>query len=295
MASPSSTPIVSALVTAYNAARFVGRALDSLLTQTLADLEVIAVDDGSFDRTAEIIDGYARRDTRVRAFHQPNRGHPVALNRALAEARGEFIAVLDADDLALPDRFERQVAYLQAQPNVGVVGGEVIVVDENERKLMHWRYPTRPADLRQALYRGPAINHSSSMTRHELFRRLGGYRMAFDVTVDVDLFLRASDFTDLATLPQAVVYYRTHGGQTTAHYNPRQRALNLLALALSRSRRRGEVDDMPPGFIVTAGTIDRLALTEEDVAQIRPLLVDAALPPYAAAALASIEPPAPDD
>lgn len=286
MASPNSTPTASVLVAAYNIDRYIGRSIASLLTQTLADIEVIAVDDGSTDRTGDVLDAYAQRDPRLHVVHQTNAGHVAALNRALAEARGEFIAILDGDDLALPDRIEKQAAYLTANPDIGVVGGEVIVVDADERKFLHWRYPTRPRDVRAELHLGPAINHSSSMTRHDLFRRLGGYRPAFDVNAEVDLFLRALDFAELATLPQPVVYYRVHAGQTTGHYNPRQRALNQVALALARARERGVVDEIPADFVIAAETLDRLALTAEDLARIRPMLVGAAMPDYAVAALA---------
>src|ERR1043165_6513590 len=107
-------PLVSILIPVCNGEASIGQALDSALGQTHANLEVIVVDDGSRDRTSEVVDGVARRDGRVRLVTQPNRGGAAARNRALAAASGEFVAPLDADDLWDPSKIARQVRRIEA-------------------------------------------------------------------------------------------------------------------------------------------------------------------------------------
>jgi glycosyltransferase involved in cell wall biosynthesis len=266
-----STPQVSAIVTAYNSGRFIHRSLRSLQTQTLRDIEIIVVDDGSTDGTAEVIDEYARRDPRVRVFHQPNAGAPGAGNRGLAEARGEFVAVLDHDDIALPDRLEKQAAYLGEHPAVGLVGGAIGVMDVNERKVRVHRFPTAPADVRYWLFRQPTINHSSSTMRRELALAIGGYRLNFDVVPDVDLFLRISDRAELATLPDVVVYYRMTPSGITGTRNARQLLLNEVAMELARSRVRGNPDNLPPDLYLDENALDKLGLDQDQVERLRGL------------------------
>jgi glycosyltransferase involved in cell wall biosynthesis len=272
-----STPQVSAIVTAYNSGRFIHRSLRSLQTQTLRDIEIIVVDDGSTDGTAEVIDEYARRDPRVRVFHQPNSGAPGAGNRALAEARGEFVAILDHDDIALPDRLEKQAAYLSEHPAIGVVGGAIGVMDENERKVRVHRFPTSPTEVRYWLFRQPTINHSSSTVRREVALAVGGYRPNFDVIPDVDLFLRISDRADLATLPDIVVYYRMTPTGITSTQNPRQLLLNEVALELARSRVRGNPDKLPADLYLDENALGRLGLDDDQVDRLRGLYRAAAL------------------
>src|SRR5262245_39958720 len=117
-----SAPLVSVVMPAYNGERFVVEAVRSILAQTFRDFELIVVDDGSTDRTAELVAAEQSRDPRVVVHRQPsNQGFRIALNAGCALARGELIARMDADDVSLPERFERQVAFLRAHPEVGVV------------------------------------------------------------------------------------------------------------------------------------------------------------------------------
>ena len=271
-------PQVTAIVAAYNSGPHIRRALDSLLAQTMTDFEVIVVDDGSTDGTSAVVEEYAQRDGRFRALHQVNLGPPKAANRALAEARGEFIANLDHDDISVPDRFAKQIAYLHAHPRVGVVGGSMVSVDENDRKLLHYRLPAEPSDVRFWLFRQSTINHSSAMMRRELILGIGGYRPCFDVICDVDLFLRASDFAELANLPDVLTYYRVHAGRISTRHHARQLALNEIAISLARGRVRGEPDDISPDFVITPDTLDKLNLSRAEIARIRPMLVGTSMP-----------------
>jgi glycosyltransferase involved in cell wall biosynthesis len=269
----SGAPKVSAITTAYNSGRYVNRAIDSLLTQTLTDIEVVTVDDGSTDGTGEVLDDYARRDPRVRVIHQANSGGAARPgNRALREARGEYVAILDHDDIALPDRLEKQAAFLDANPNIGVVGGSMIAIDEHDRKQKQYAFPTDPAQVRWWLFRGPTLNHSSTMMRRELMNRVGGYRPSFRVCPDVDLFLRLSDHTELATLPDVVVYYRVHSRNITATRHRQQVLMNHLAIELAHSRMRGRQDVIPEGLYIDATTIVQLALDQDQIARLLPLV-----------------------
>src|SRR5262249_27985914 len=141
---PEPLPLVSVVMNVRNGAAYLQRAIDSVLTQTLHDLELVIVDDGSSDTTPAIIAAAAAADPRVRAFRQEPAGISVAGNRGVAEARSDLIARLDADDIALPDRLERQAAWLEAHREVAVLGGWITGIDPQDRKLRVYQYPADP-------------------------------------------------------------------------------------------------------------------------------------------------------
>ena len=132
----SEPALVSVVLPCFEAERFLAAAIESVLGQTYAAIEVVAIDDGSTDETATILAGYARSDSRVRVLtHEANQGLIAALNNGIAEARGEFIARMDADDVCAPERIEAQVAALRARPDVSVVGTAIRLVAEDGRPL----------------------------------------------------------------------------------------------------------------------------------------------------------------
>ena len=139
-------PRVSVLMTSYNPGAFVKPAIDSVLAQTFQDFELILVEDGSHDGAKEIARAYAAADTRFRLIDLPkNIGRTPALNLALREAKGEYAAVLDADDLAAPERFALQVALLDARPNVVVVSSHVRLIDKAGNVVGRICPPTDPS------------------------------------------------------------------------------------------------------------------------------------------------------
>src|SRR3954464_7344480 len=117
-----SAPVVTVLMPLYNAERFVAQTLDAILAQTFGDFEFLIINDGSSDRSLQILQDFARRDPRVRLGSRPNTGYVVALNEGLGLARGEFVARIDADDLADPRRIELQVARMRAEPQLVALG-----------------------------------------------------------------------------------------------------------------------------------------------------------------------------
>lgn len=203
-------PRISVVMSVYNGERWLREAVDSVLGQTLGDFELLVIDDGSTDTTARILDGY--RDPRVRVIHQPRAGLTVSLNRGIRRAAAPLIARLDADDVALPERFARQVAFLDAHPEVGLLGTGCRDVNQSGAVLGTFRPPEGHSDIRRALIRYNPIVHSSVMMRRRPLETAGLYDETLPVAQDYDLWVRMSRITRLANLPEPLVLRRLTPG-----------------------------------------------------------------------------------
>ena len=265
--STAELPRVSAIVPAYNAARWIRQAVRSLATQTFTSLEIVVVDDGSTDGTPAIVADLAAADPRIRYALRPHAGISRTANFALHMARGEYVARLDADDVALPDRVARQVAFLDAHPSAAVVGGLMIVIDANGRKRGTMRYPA--GNLPPG---NTALGHPATMFRRRLVLDLGGYRAALDTAEDYDLWLRIAERAELANLPDPVTYYRFHDRQVTITRSHRQQASALVARGLAAARRAGRTDPISEGFELTEESVMTLGLDTEIAVRARALL-----------------------
>jgi glycosyltransferase involved in cell wall biosynthesis len=198
----------------FDGAPWVGAAVESLLTQTLADLEVIVIDDGSTDPTPEVL--AALRDPRLRVERRPRAGLTRSLIRALELARAPLLARLDADDLALPERLARQRQFLDAHPDVGLLGTAAREVDVTGREVAIVRPPVDDAAIRRALIRANPFVHSSVIMRRAALDRAGGYDPSFPVAQDYDLWMRLARVTRLANLPEPLVIRRLAPGRVSA-------------------------------------------------------------------------------
>src|SRR5262249_475646 len=158
-----------------NAAPFLAESIESVLQQTFANFELIAINDGSADGSGEILNQYAQRDPRMRIFHQSSKGLIDTLNFGLALACGRYIARQDADDCWLPERFQRQVDFLDAHPAVGAMGSAILVVDSNGRPLRLLDYPLTDSGARQRLEHGCPFAHPAVMMRTDALHGVGGY------------------------------------------------------------------------------------------------------------------------
>jgi glycosyltransferase involved in cell wall biosynthesis len=185
---------------------WVGEAVASVLGQSAGDLELIVIDDGSRDGTPALLAAVA--DPRLRVERRPPAGLTASLNRALALARAPLLARLDADDLALPERLARQRAFMDAHPEVGLLGAGACEVDETGRKVAVQMPPPDDAALRAALIRRNPFIHSAVMARRALVERAGGYDESVPVAQDYDLWMRLAPLTRLASLPEVLVVRR---------------------------------------------------------------------------------------
>ena len=208
------TPRVSVVMGVRDGAPWVGEAVRSVLVQTLGDLELIVVDDGSTDATPDVL--AAIEDPRLRVERQAPEGLTRALNRALALARADLVARLDADDVGLPQRLARQHAFLAAHAAVGLLGTAAREVDAAGREVRVLRPPEDDAALRRLLIRRNPFVHSSVMVRRALLERVGGYDARLAVAQDYDLWMRMAAVTRLANLPEGLLIRRLVPGRVTA-------------------------------------------------------------------------------
>ncbi len=209
----SAEPIVSVVVTTYNGSLLIDQTIASMLAQTFRDFELIIVDDLSTDDTVARIEHHV--DPRIRLVcNLHNLGVVGSRNVGFSLARGRYIAALDHDDLSVPDRLERQVAYLDAHPDVVLVGSRWLNFSNGQTSFDLYEV-TDPPLIRWALHLSNIMCYSTLMVRAECVRRLSPpMRQERVLADDFDFYHRLLDFGEIARLPEALVIYRLHGSNT---------------------------------------------------------------------------------
>ncbi len=207
-------PLVSVIMPVYNGEEYFSEAIDSILTQTFSDFELLIVDDGSQDKSAEIIRSYAKLDDRIRFFQlQRNMGQGPALNRGVASSTGKYLTYMDCDDISLPERLEKQVNFLEAHPGFGAVGTCCRVLNHDlTTTLFDFIVPPQHALIAFNLFFGASFVGATVMTRSEFISEVGGYTLRRDLSPDLDLSLRLLWHTPIrfANLPDVLFFYRRH-------------------------------------------------------------------------------------
>lgn len=245
----TSTPLISVVLPVYNAEMHLDDTLQSLLDQTFSDFELIAYDDGSADRSCEILQRYADQDSRIAVRRMPHQGYSPLLNMGLQEARGEFFARMDADDICEPTRFERQVEFLRDRPDVAAVGSALTIIDAEGDPITVQRPPTEHNEIDRKNLRGEGGNlpHPTLMARTSALRAIGGYRPEFEPAEDLDLLLRLAEHAKLANLTEPLLRYRVHFQMTSIVKRDKQAATIPRILAEAHLRRGLTQDFASPG------------------------------------------------
>lgn len=213
-------PRIAVILPVYNGEPYLEEAIRSVLDQTYTDFQFVVIDDGSTDRSAQIVEGFS--DPRIRLIRLAvNGGLVAALNTGIAQSTSELIARMDADDVCLPRRFERQVAFLDAHPNVMICGTWTQVFGD---QTCVRRPPSPPRQVHAGLFFGFAMDHPSIMMRRAFLERHAlRYRDEFRHVEDVDLFLRASALGDLANVPEILLHGRAHEAEVSVRYEQEQK------------------------------------------------------------------------
>src|SRR5262245_46954774 len=220
-------PLVSVILAAHDAERYLRLAVESVLRQSERDLELVVVDDGSRDRTPDVLVAVA--DPRLVVLRNDDRrGLAASLNRALKHARGRYIARLDADDIALPQRVERQLAAVRAARGPAIVGSAILEIDASGRPSRFHPMPAGPTAVRwHALFSSPFFHPSILLDRERLDRAQLRYDPTFEESEDFDLWSRLLASPQGDNVGDALVLYRRHPQQATQRRRELQRSLQL--------------------------------------------------------------------
>jgi len=211
-------PTISVLMPVYNAERYLSTAIQSILAQTFEEFECIIVDDGSSDRSAAIIRQFAHLDSRIRPTLQKNAGISQALNKGLEQAHAPFVARMDADDIAHPQRFQAQYDFLLHHPDHVGCGSWVDFIDPDGDKLFTYHTADDYDIILNELLNGTigGLIHPAMMLRKEAVITAGKYRPEYDFSEDYDLFTRLTRLGKLSNLQASLLSYRQHLGSINA-------------------------------------------------------------------------------
>lgn len=254
------SPALSVAMSAFNAERFLGEAIESVLAQTFTDFEFLILDDGSRDSTRAIIEHHAARDSRIRPIIRENRGLIASLNQLLGEARAPLVARMDADDVCLPQRFARQMEFLASHPDHGVLGTWCEDIDANGRPwpvATAYRQPVDHEGFLQAVpLDRPLLCHPSVIFRRDLVLAVGGYHAAFRHCEDLDLWLRLASATRIASLPEQLIKYRHYDEQVSSRHATQQHIGAAVARLAHAERLAGRPD--PTANLAELPALDEL-------------------------------------
>lgn len=229
-----SMPKVSVVMPAYNAEVYIRKAIDSILSQTFTDFEFIIIDDGSTDATAEIVQHY--KDGRIKfCSNKQNIGVAATLNHGLELSCGEYIARMDADDISLPERFEKQVAYLDEHQDVAVLGTDIELFSDSG--ILEKRVVSHESDkIKEELFFSCSLAHPSVMMRRNMIADLGGYDIEYNGMEDYELWIRVAEKHKISALSEILLRYRIHGGQVSK--NPSSQFMEKMRRLKKRQASR---------------------------------------------------------
>jgi glycosyltransferase involved in cell wall biosynthesis len=250
-------PLVSIILPAYNCEKYIASSVASILEQVYDNFELIIVNDGSIDRTSEIL--ATLTDQRIRIINNDsNKGLIYSLNKAIDESKGEFIARMDADDIATNDRIEKQVHWLLHHPETAVVGTFIKIIDGDGKEKPDWkldRQTSKADDIRKAMINENCLAHPTIMARADLLKRYK-YALSQKNIEDYDLWLRMlADRLIIEKIPQPLLYYRDHSTSVTSTQlksrNPRYKNYLCKKRFLAERRKQNKWSSFETSVAIT--------------------------------------------
>ncbi len=222
-------PIVSVIIPAYNAEEFLEDSILSIVNQTFEEIEIILIDDCSSDKTWKLIQQHAEKDSRIKGYqNKHNLGIAGNRNKGVSLASGKYLVWQDADDISFPWRIEKQLNFMESNPEVGIVGG-FLELFNNETTIGERQYPTEDRDLRRCIFRYSPIAQPAAMVRKAAIDKVGTYSLKYPPAEDLDMTFRIGEHYKLANIGEVLIRYRESDGNATFS-NLRKMELSTLEI-----------------------------------------------------------------
>ena len=203
-------PELSVILTVLNGESYISAAIESILNQTFRDFELIVINDGSTDTTSVIIESYS--DPRIIYLqNEKNSGIAKSLNTGLSIAQGKYIAIMDADDISMPERFSKQFQFLENNPEIGICGSWINIIDKKGNLMGNRRFPVSSNVISCFLLFYCCVANPTTMYRKTIIQDVGNYNSEFVAAMDYDLWTRMIGHYRIANIPEFLVNYRKHG------------------------------------------------------------------------------------
>lgn len=223
-------PKVSVVMPAYNAERYISRAIESILNQTFKDFELIIINDASTDSTLSIINKYIKKDKRIKVIsNKKNLQIAASLNIGITKAKSNIVARMDADDYSIRNRLELQYKLLEKHSDIAIVGAYMYVVNEQNKVLTIRKYPTKSDDLKKVMFRYSPFAHPVVMYRKKVIQEFGGYSLGIFPCEDYELWFKVGSKYKFATIPKPLLRY-TNYENSSSHRNLKN--IELLGLRI---------------------------------------------------------------
>ena len=254
-------PLVSVVMPAYNAGSYIAEAIESILHQTYKNLELIIVDDGSTDTTHHIAKAYAKKDSRVVVLHNDkHNGISMTANRGMRRTRGAYVARMDADDIALPDRLEKQIAYLESHKETVAVGGFCYIINKDGKVIGRKTFPTAFEEIYEYIFRFiPVQQGTLTIAKHRLPKNFAFYEDGMNTAEEVELFFKLFQHGRVENMPVYMLAYRMHD-TNTSFANLRATFLLTLVARIKAIYRYGYTPELYGALMTAAQTIVVLIL-----------------------------------
>lgn len=226
---------ISVVMSVYNGEKYLREAIESILNQTFRDFEFIIIDDGSTDRSLEIIKEFEQKDNRIKIISRKNKGLIYSLNEGIKLARGEYIARMDADDISKINRLEKQIKYMQ-ENDLDICGSWAEGIDTLGNKIKDLNYSPDINKIKTFTLLHNSFIHSSVMFKKDIFEKVGGYKKFFKHIEDYELWTRIVFKYRAGNIPEALIRYRLHDEQITKKNGFEMKARGILVRILALSR-----------------------------------------------------------
>lgn len=236
--------LISVVMSAYNSEKYISDSISSILNQTYDHWELIIINDASSDNTLKIINQFSEKDSRIKVIdNKKNLGLTISLNIGINNSNGEFIARLDSDDLAEPSRLEKELDYLQSDPDIGLVGSAAHLINSLGNRIGSMNVMSQQYFVNRFLINLNPFIHSSIMIRKKALDDVGSYREKFRYSQDYDLILRLNDKYKLSNIALPLIRWRVSESSVTMQHHTLQRIYADIAREFAIERRNFGHDD----------------------------------------------------